>query len=257
MTPDWRGERPDDPAGDGPLKGAPEGRPDLPSPEEELWVARTLAEQPDPALPAALGRRLDARLAALVAERRAGDGSGMPEVGRGHGADLPGRTRRRRWPQVLLAAAAVLVGGYAVGTGVVGSAVTGAGEDSSSADHGAAAKGGGDPEGSSRDAPDATAERTRLSTSTVPLRSEHLRADVRRLLAVADQEGTRGDPTDRAEEPASQCATPAVRGAATLWLVELVGAPAVLVTTPRDARVRATVYSCDTAPLATTTVRAP
>ncbi len=252
MTTDWSDGRPDDPRGSGERDPEPDPRADLQPPDEELWVARTLADQPDPTLPRELGRQLDARLAALVAERRTEVGGSGADPRPAAAAALRAR-RRRRWPQALLAAAAVLAGGYAVGTGVVGSlAGTGAGESSSAGDAGADAEGGSTED--SAEGPAAVSDLRRLSVSTVALRSEHLRADVRRLLAAGDQ----GTNDDRAgEELAAECAAPAVRAAVTVWLVQFDGGPAVLATSPRDGRVRATVYSCDTAPLASITVRAP
>jgi hypothetical protein len=70
-----------------------------PTPEEEAEVTRLLAEAGGPvAMPESVASRLDDVLADLLSERS------TP-------AAVP--TRRRRWPQVLVAAAAVSVIGYA------------------------------------------------------------------------------------------------------------------------------------------------
>jgi len=80
------------------------------TPDQTVAVRRLLAEaRHDEPMPADLAARLDGVLADLVTER---DGAEEP-------APLPANVvplRRRRWPQVLVAAAAVTVLGYATTT---------------------------------------------------------------------------------------------------------------------------------------------
>src|SRR3954447_26258041 len=102
------------------------------SAEEELSVTRALRDLPAPPVPPALTARLDARLAELEEERACHPAGGRPSdapavVGR------PDTGPRRRWPRLLVATAAVVVGGYAVGTAVDGSLTGGAGSSDSSA----------------------------------------------------------------------------------------------------------------------------
>src|SRR4051794_23510778 len=86
--------------------------PDLTS-EEDLAVRRLLADAGGPVpTPPDVVARLDATLSRLVAERDA-EGSEQATV-------TPLAVRRRRWPKVLLAAAAVVVGGYGIGAVVTG-----------------------------------------------------------------------------------------------------------------------------------------
>lgn len=81
------------------------------TPEEEAAVSRLLAESAEPVtMPASVSARLDDVLTELVAERT---GSHAPQT---LGEVIP--IRQRRWPRVLLAAAAVTVFGY-VGAGLI------------------------------------------------------------------------------------------------------------------------------------------
>jgi hypothetical protein len=218
------------------------------SPEEEMSVSRALRDLPAPPLPPALAERLDAQLAQLRAERSVGSRAplaGVPVAGVPVAADVA--ARRRRWPRLLLAAAAVLVGGYAVGTAVdgslggAGSADSSAGASGSTADHSTA----------SRSTAVGGADRL-VRSSPVALHAASLSSDVRRLLRA-------GSPKPAAALGAACPLPPGAAGGAS-WLVRYDGGRAVLVThrLPDHRRVRATVYACGgTAPAATTTVRAP
>lgn len=88
------------------------------SPDETEAVRRLLAEaRHDEPMPADLAARLEDVLAGLVAEREEAEEPAPATV-------VPLR-RRRRWPQVLVAAAAVSVLGYATTTAVLDSGTSG------------------------------------------------------------------------------------------------------------------------------------
>lgn len=175
------------------------------TPEQEEQVRRALAAAP-PAegLPADVAARLDATLADLVAERATGKDDPKP----GAVPSLEDR-RRRRWPGVLVAAAAVSVLAYGVGTTLGGVGLSGGDAEStaardqtfSGADAGADDSGGGSeaapedaPTGlvTDRDGVDVQGSRAYadklLVAGTVRLRTETLDEDVRRLVrgGVAD-----------------------------------------------------------------------
>ncbi|HSV38542.1 MAG TPA: hypothetical protein VLI04_07260 [Nocardioidaceae bacterium] len=77
------------------------------SPEEEAVISRLLADSASPvSMPSDVSARLDAVLADLVAERAEAEAAPVIAI------------RRRRWPQVLVAAAAVSLFGY-VGANVM------------------------------------------------------------------------------------------------------------------------------------------
>src|SRR3712207_3173459 len=85
------------------------------TPEEEAEVSQLLAEAGGPiAVPDDVVARLDATLDSLV------EGERTTAV-----APVVPLATRRRWPRLLLAAAAVVVGGYAVGTSVTGGSFSG------------------------------------------------------------------------------------------------------------------------------------
>lgn len=97
------------------------------TPEQESAVRRLLAQaRHDDPVPADVAARLDDTLSDLLADRAAGKPAGAAPVSRL--SDV--RHRRRRAGRLLLAAAAVLVGGVAVGQYVGG---TGAGGDANDA----------------------------------------------------------------------------------------------------------------------------
>lgn len=210
------------------------------SAEEELSVARALREMPPPPVPPALAARLDARLAELQSERA---GAATDDAGRASGA----RTRRR-WPQLLVAAAVVLVGGYAVGTALEGSpGVSGSASSGSAAEQASGSAPGSHPTPRGPD-----------TGHPVPdLHRATLRGDVRRLLRSAPPgagvepgragNGVAGGPD--AKTPggisAGWCRAPAPVAGATVWAVRYDGARAFLVTHPVGAgRVLARLYSC-------------
>jgi hypothetical protein len=219
---------------------------------EEAEVARILAEAagPEP-VPASVAARLDEVLDELVSERAAAGDSGDLRV-----------ARSRRWPRVLLAAAAVLVVGYAVG-GVVGDgslsggqADSGAAEDSVAAGsaesqgseggagrrhrNGALSQAGpthGQADGSTADLDGASAE----FRTPVRLRSVQLDAGVRRALAVLALR-----PSASTDQPSgSRCDAPPLGPSEESLLVRYDGRRAVLVTREADdGLVEATVYTC-------------
>ncbi len=108
------------------------------TPEDEAEVARLLAESGGPLpTPTEVVARLDDVLAGLVAERAAGNVT--VESADVTGTVLPLSTeRRRRWPRALLAAAAVVAGGYGVGVALTGTSMSGDASSTTAADGSAA-----------------------------------------------------------------------------------------------------------------------
>jgi hypothetical protein len=97
------------------------------SPEEQEDAVRRLLAQSGPeTLPSDVAARLDATLARLVAERdEAGTGTETHET-----LAPVEPLHRRRWPKLMLAAAAVVVAGYGIGTVVNNGSFSGAGSGS-------------------------------------------------------------------------------------------------------------------------------
>lgn len=244
-------ERPDDQA------------PDL-DPADEERVRRLLADAAaaEP-LPSDVAGRLDDTLAALVAERRATGTSDSasdaapgadPESDPGSTADstrlpLQARRARRRWPTILVAAAAVcliaLGAGDLVRSGGGGGASTSGGQAASEARAGAA--------GSAADGlPDDTD--TVVATPPLPrLHSATLEADVAR--AARRHDDARAPAL--AGPAAVRCAGPPHSRRDRVLLVRLDGQAASLVLGPAaDGHRVARLYRCadPAAPLATVTV---
>jgi hypothetical protein len=251
--------------------------PALLSAEDDADVARLLQEAAEPvAMPPEVVDRLDAVLAGLVAERLEGapleaaptDAAPLDAAPLG-GDERPDElaVRRRRWPRLMLAAAAVVIGGYGVSTALAPGGITGAGggDGATSAEDGVAATendlaGAGESRSSrtpvpsrgpagALEQPDAPAL---LGPGNVRLRPEQLEKDVRRVLAGATL--TRGPATDR-----SGGCRPPVLGDDESWTpARYAGRPAVLVTdSGTRGIVDASVYSCGGKLLASVTVDAP
>jgi hypothetical protein len=222
--------------------------------EDDVRRLLAAASQPTPPVPDDVAARLDARLAELTADRTSdltGEPVGVPGAGRSAAA-----TRRRRWPQLLVAAAAVSVLGLGLGDLLAGSQVS---EDASQA--GATAE---------HERPEAAADRaddsppvagtfredSAGSSAGMPharLRTATLAADVQRVEDFDLAIPARPDARDR-----DVCVPPpTIRG--TAWLpVRLDGKPALLVLgVPDDGRRLAEVFTCDNdeTPAAATTVR--
>ena len=214
------------------------------SSEEELFVTKALRDLPAPPVPPALAARLDARLAELQDERAR---SAPAEV-----ATLSGRSGpapSRRWPRLVLAAAAVLVGGYAVGAAVDGS-LTGSSGSSDSTAEGTA--GGAADAGKS--APEGATHRS-AQEETIPLEAATLHpgtfgADVRRLLrTVAPPRDHTGVWSPAGVRAPVGCPAPRGGPGSTVWLVRYDGVGAFLVTRPAgDTRVHAQLFTCHTGP---------
>ena len=139
------------------------------TPDETEAVRRLLAEaRHDEPLPADLAARLDEVLAGLVAGREEAEEPAPATV-------VP--LRRRRWPQVLVAAAAVTVLGYATATAVLNNGTSGdAGSTGETTSDNSAEDFGGGAE------PDVEAGAPQPSAPTSgPLRGALREIDVRRL----------------------------------------------------------------------------
>ncbi len=256
--------------------------------EEQEQVRRLLAaasSAPGPELPADVAARLDDVLAALVSERseeQPGTAAGpvpeaTAEVMAGSdpadeviGVAELGSRRRRRWPQLLVAAAAVSVLGLGIGN-LMEAGSPNAMKDGSSSAGSAADAGGGQAESAPRngatkegadslaqkDEPGDVSGRTALKTQEAPplLRTGSITADVQRvedrsLAAPVTRTPTRWD--DACVQPATFPGDEWVR-------VRLDGAPAVLLLrAPAGGRRTADVFTCDDArtPAVSTTVRA-
>ena len=229
--------------------------PDLTA-EEDAAVRRLLADAGGPvATPPEVVARLDATLARLVVERDA-EGTGQATV-------TPLAVRRRRWPKVLLAAAAVVVGGYGVGAAVTGT-MAGSGGDSASggagagvADSQAEAGGSASSGGADNVAPQAGRGTLDASGPVLRLSSADFDAEVSRLAGrtpVADAPKNQADSgaaageggLEAARKARGRCAPPPSRARDTWYVVRYDTKPATLVVgPPRDGVVRARVFSCD------------
>ena len=208
---------------------------------EEERVRRLLAGAGPEPLPPDVASRLDETLAALVAERREHDGAASGE----RLTVRPGRTRRR-WPMVLVAAAAVCL--IALGAGDLvrsggGGAATSSGQAASESRAGAA---GGL-------ADHASGTGTVVARGPLPrLHSATLRADVAR--AAGRHSAPRAAPAGPA---AVRCTTPPHSPRERVLLVRLDGDPASLVLGPViDGHRVARLYRCadPAAPLTSLTV---
>ncbi len=226
-------------------------------------VADALGRGPATA-PPDVTARLDEALAGLVAERNAAPTPAPVTVhrdGASSGATVvPLASRRRRLPRALLAAAAVVVGGYAVGNlGLDG--LMGAGDDGGSADTASSGDAGGDGAGggTSRGQLEGdTLERPQdEGMSVVPrVRRDHLAADVRRAVRLVEQLPATRDPAAGEErgtegggtvDETSECPVPRLTDEQRLYLVRFADEPAGMVLGPRRAgKVEVTVYSCST-----------
>lgn len=208
--------------------------------EEELSVTKALRDLPAPPVPQALAARLDARLAELQAERA----SHASLVIGGHDP-----AARRRWPRVLLAAAAVLAGGYAVGAAVDGSLTGGSGTSDSTAEGSAGST--ADTDRSAVQAPGHPAHQSdSLSLRAATLHRATLAADVRRLLrTAAPPRAWEGLWSPAGVAAPVGCRPPHSAAGSTVWLVRYDGAGAFLLTHPAGAeRVHARLFTCHTGP---------
>lgn len=253
------------------------------TPEEEAELSRMLAEAGGPVpTPPEVVARLDDVLAGLVAERAAGAGVEVgdgPDESPGTPVSLEAERRRRRWPRTLLAAAAVVAGGYGVGAALTGTTMSGdaesaaGGSASSASDAGGTEAGGPDPEAAGdgqaleRERETADAQRaeapanaTVLRDAPPRLRPDHLAEDVARVL---DESGQVPAPTaspapNRPLVGAAAACSPAGLGPGETWyLVRYDGRRAALVTTSPDPDVvRASILGCDGERLDSVTVPA-
>ena len=225
--------------------------PEVLSAEDEERVRRVLAASaPGPdAVPDDVAARLDDALVRLVAERR---------VARGAAGAGPRRRGRRRWPNVLAAAAVVSLVALGVGSLVRNA---GGGQGSSASSAGAAAPA---PEVSTPSAvPGGTAAVPGAPGVAGPVPRLHaatLARDVRRLLGPAGGakvDGLRGTTPAPRRAARPGCAVPPRPRGGRLVAVRLDGRPATLALAPAHGGVReAYVYSCDdtSAPVAHTSV---
>lgn len=207
---------------------------------QQDWVRRVLAAagtEPSEHLPEEVASRLDAVLSRLEAGK-------SPE----HAETTRLDSRRKRWPGVLVAAAAVSVLGLGLGNLVAGpdaeqSTTAGVAEDRTA------------PEGGDSDAGDATSDSTGLRESDGParLRSSSLAADLQRIaeLSLARPVEESGGTWEGA------CVQPAADPGDAWLSVRLDGAPAVLVLrSPAGGRRTADIFTCDddTTPVVSTTI---
>lgn len=247
---------------------------------DEAQVARLLAEAgADPLpMPAEVSARLDDVLADLQRQRAtAAPASGADDV-----VEL---RARRRWPRLLLAAAAVVVGGYGVGTVLTQGTLSGTDSDMSAgseaavmdesgggtalrrdADRQNEADRGGDAEASGEGgAPlESAPESTRTQGSflhlgrPVTVRSDELETGVRRALRLLDRglPATADLSTDALKQASQRCPAPSTDRRERSLLVRYDGARAVLVAGPEQkGPVEVTIYSCSGTELVATLVR--
>lgn len=249
------------------------------TPEQEDEVRRALAAEPPAApMPPEVAARLEDTLAGLVAERTAdtGDDHGAGAAPVATRDDLAtARTRRRRVPQLLVAAAGVAVLGIGVGTvfqnlsGQDGDSATSAGV---TADDGGAeaaneypvepspnlARSSQPPNLGSDAAGELPGPFLALDPGTTVLRSDRLADDVARVLAgprarsALEGEALVPDPTSRgpeagdAAELVSRCTLPAAGPRDLVVAVRLDGTRGTLVVRGASEGTRvAEVYACD------------
>lgn len=256
------------------------------SPAEEEAVSRLLAESAGPLTPPPeVVARLEDALAALIAERAAA--ATEPEVRTGGPTLAPERAvaaaaaasaaepdgpaseaaqpegtvtalasrRRRTWSRGLLAAAAVMVGGYAVGatvpglvSGGGGDAGSAGGEASSAADSAVeeSAGGGASPEPAER-LPESVTDGLGpvvLSGPAARVARETLAEDAARIERSFEVETRAGL---EVPEAARRCAAPPRARAGRWFVVRLEGSPASLVIRRADGSRTAVLYDCATA----------
>ena len=228
------------------------------TPEEEATVARMLADAGGPVrTPGDLVSRLEGVLADLEEERSTA----------GIVAEVVELRARRRWPRVLLAAAAVVVGGYAVGTVTTQGSLSGS-DDGTSAASDSEAAGGDSPQeeanplsvpGATQDDGSAEAGGAGSDTmvlTTVRLRSDDLDPGVRRALRVLDTAPRRTTLAQEYDRRGAPCPVPEPGRRDRSLPVRYEGEPAVLVAgTERRVTVEVTVWSCAGDELAATLVR--
>lgn len=253
------------------------------TPEEEAELSRLLADAGGPVpTPPEVVARLDDVLAGLVEERAADpiDSSDptVPAVRAvpGGPVSLDAERRRRRWPKVLLAAAAVAAGGYGLGAALTGTTMSGDGDSALSADESAAggSTSGGSDAGGAEDgqamesAPgggaagrlltEAPANASALRGGAPRIRSDRLAEDVVRVLGEAEDEVAGDDatnPEDTLLRGATACIPSRLGPRDTWYLVRYDARRAALVTTPPEGgTVRAVVVGCAGERLAAVTV---
>ena len=223
------------------------------SPDEQEEVRRLLADAGGPVpTPPDVVARLDATLSRLVAERGAPGTEQATEQATGHATLTPLAVRRRRWPKVLLAAAAVVVGGYGVGAAVSGSMAGGesdsGGSGAGSADSATAGGGASSDEGA---VPRASGKPVRISSADFD-------SGVARALGVRGAADLPSAPQKDAAKSRNgadelhalrgefrRCVPPAAPKHDRVFPVRYDGKPATLVVGPeRSGRVRAQVFGC-------------
>ncbi len=244
--------------------------PALLSAEDEAEVARLLADAAEPVrMPPEVADRLDAVLADLVAERPAAARAAEPP------AEPPVElaSRRPRWPRLMLAAAAVVIGGYGVAAALQPGGMSGddgggmstadesvAGSERSSAledaSGGVGARAGenrtpGNGRATARSLQEPDAPRL-LVLGPVLLRPDRLQEDVQRML---DGSPRTGGP---ATSDSAECAPPALADDESWVPSRYDGRRSVLVTdSGAGGTVDASVFSCTGELLASVTVDAP
>ncbi|HJR36827.1 MAG TPA: hypothetical protein VJ819_00465 [Nocardioidaceae bacterium] len=240
---------------------------------DEEAVRRLLAASAGPLeTPPDVVHRLDQVLADLKAEpagsRRDTDPAARTTVGTAAVTNLAGR-RTRRWPKVLVAAAAVSLLG--VGLGNVMDDLGGSASDSAtagSAEGGAVAReqldAGAAVEDDDRDRAEASPEQVvpsggAAARSLPRLRTESVTVDAARILAFTPAVSADGDGPQLLSERSvvGSCLSPDLRRGDLAVAVRLDGERATLVfRAARDGRREVEVYPCDdaTSPVVTTTV---
>ena len=241
------------------------------TPEEEAAVSALLADAAGPvAMPADVAARLDDVLADLEKERA--DGA--------EAAEPPGQVvelSRRRWPRLVLAAAAVVVGGYSVGSVVIEGGLSGGADTATSdtaADGGGAmersrtrgprdegAEFGADQDGGRSESPQSGAgDAGRLETALVTGRPVGLAPDrldpgVRRALEVLERQRPARTGSSDTRSEGRTCPAPELGEGERALRVRYDGEPAVLVAAaPEDGLVEVTIHGCDGTELDSTVV---
>lgn len=228
-----------------------------------VWVLVDAVGQDPVATPPEVVDRLDDVLAGLVAERAGSSPAAAPTAAPTGATVVPLADRRgpRRLPRLLLAAAAVVVGGYAVsqlpssGSGGAGSADSASGSATASGASPSTGASGAHPDRGDVGTTGGGLSGTSRMSVAPQVRRDHLAADVRRVVRMvppsplvekAQDPGPSGDPsTGGAVEGTRDCPVPRLSEGQRLYEVTYQGAPAGLVVSPpRKGFLEVTVYSC-------------
>ena len=218
----------------------PADRPEL-TEAEERQVSALLADlaAAPMTVPPEVVTRLEEALAGLVTERTSGSGTVVPIASRN-------AQRRRGLSRALLAAAAVVVGGYAVGNLAWNGTLAGGGSDSTASDAGGSAGGSTGDVQAEQAAPGSGVAPEAAEMLLAPtVRPGRLAADVSRVVRLFETRSPNDDPRGDVLDGTRECPVPRLTEDQRLYEVRFRGDRAGMVLTPAGPqRVDVTIYSC-------------